>query len=97
MMRLSRTRDPARPGRPVWLVEGRIASEYALLLRDEYEALPPEARRALRIDLGRVSFVDEHGAALLCRMEDERVVLAGANPFVCQILAESRRRSRRRF
>ena len=86
MMRLNKKNDRSRSEGPVWVVEGRIVNEYALLLREEYEALLPEDRSRLRVHLGEVTFVDEQGADLLWQMEREKVELGEARAFVKEIL-----------
>ena len=90
MMRLSKKNDRSCSEGPVWVVEGRIVNEYALLLKEEYEGLLPELRSRLRIDLEQVSFVDEQGADLLWRMEKDQVELKGAKAFVKQVIEKKK-------
>ncbi len=91
MMRLSKKQGRSGLKGQVWVIEGRIVNEYALLLKKEYEAVHPEDRSRLRMDLGQVTFVDEQGADLLWRMEKEQVELREARTFVKQILERRKR------
>jgi len=65
-----------------WIVEGRIAGEHAVLLDQEYRALAQEERRRLRVDLEKVTFVDDFGAEIIRRMMRETICLEHLNPYV---------------
>ena len=89
MMRLTKVPNRDHPDSTVWMVEGRIGGEYALLLREEYRALSSEERERVCVDLTEVSFVDEQGVEVLREIERGRGRVQGARGFVKEILKSS--------
>ena len=87
-MRLIKSDRRASQDRPVWNLEGKIAGEYAGLLKAEFRTLTPEDRCRLLVDLEQVTFVDGQGMETLLEMERERASLTGAKGFVKELLQQ---------
>ena len=74
----------------LWIIEGKISGEYALLLEETYHDLSPKERRSLYLNLENVSYVDQKGAKVLLTMEEEGVLLEALIPFPQELISRYR-------
>lgn len=89
-MRLTAHRLNAESSRTVWRVEGALAGEQALLLKQEFSRVPDRQRVYIMVNLENVTYVDEAGGRILAELERQGASLHGANPFVEEVLKRMR-------
>lgn len=70
-------------------VEGKLAGHSVGLLQKECQPLV-EASRAVQLELGGVTYVDESGVKLLIELGDEDVVVSGSSGFIRERLKRGR-------
>ena len=89
-MRITKTTKSSKAGGTLWIIEGKISGEYALLLEETYQELSPQERGGLYLNLENVSYVDQKGTEVLLGMEGEGVKLEALTPFLPELISRYR-------
>ena len=85
-VRITESASPRGPGNTLWIIEGKISDESAVLLENTYQELSPQDRKGLCLNLENVSFVDRKGAEVLLTMEREGVLIETLNLFLQELI-----------
>ncbi len=85
MLRITEARPTA--GTSILRLVGRVIGPWVGELGQACEEALSSAR-ALTLDLAEVSFVDEHGVALIRALAKREVALVNCSPFIAERLSE---------